>query len=90
MPGYDVPRSTRTTPRTGAAGAFAAILRRPGLARELTLIVMVKVAVLLVFKYTLFGHPQAPHMELPPTQVAQALLSVPASHPPASGVHHDK
>ncbi|MCF2134966.1 MULTISPECIES: cytochrome oxidase putative small subunit CydP [Mycetohabitans] len=72
------------------SGLLAAILHRPGLVRELTLVVMAKVAILLVFKYTLFSHPQAPHMELPPAQVAQALLSVPATHPPASGDHHDK
>jgi hypothetical protein len=92
MAGYNVPRSSVGVgaTRTGPTGTFAAILRRPGLARELTLVVIVKIAILLVFKYTLFGHPQAPHMELPPAQVAQALLSVPAPLTPASGDHHDK
>lgn len=92
MLSHDVRRSTDTD-RAGPAqrpGMLAAIWHRPGLVRELTLVVMAKVAILLVFKYTLFSHPQAPHMELPPAQVAQALLSVPASHPPASGDHHDK
>ncbi|KAG0162034.1 hypothetical protein DFQ30_004356, partial [Apophysomyces sp. BC1015] len=76
MPGYDVPRNSvgANAPYTPPTGALAAILRRPRLTHELTLIVIVKIAVLLVFKYTLFSHPQAPHMELPPAQVAQALL----------------
>jgi hypothetical protein len=41
----------------------------------------------MVLKYAFFNHPQARHMSLPPEQVAQALLSAPASHP-SQGDHH--
>ncbi|WP_225721314.1 cytochrome oxidase putative small subunit CydP [Candidatus Vallotiella sp. (ex Adelges kitamiensis)] len=66
------------------------IQQRYRLVCELTAVVIAKFIILLAFKYTLFGHPQALHMELPPAQVAQALLSVSALHPIASGNYHDK
>ncbi|WP_408355488.1 MULTISPECIES: cytochrome oxidase putative small subunit CydP, partial [Paraburkholderia] len=44
-------------------------------------------ALLMALKYAFFNHPQAEHMSLPPEQVAQALLSVPASHPSQGDQH---
>jgi hypothetical protein len=85
----DLPCHAHQPLRSGLAGLVSRTLRRPGLARELTIILAIKFVILVIFKYTLFSHPQAPHMELPPAQVAQALLSVPASRPPVSGDHHD-
>jgi hypothetical protein len=88
---YDPPRDTHPpVGGTGLAPRISRVLNRPGLARELIIIIAIKCAVLLIFKYTLFAHPKAPHMALPPAEVAQALLSVPASPPPASGTHHDQ
>ncbi|AIO77298.1 cytochrome oxidase putative small subunit CydP [Burkholderia multivorans] len=61
----------------------------PTLARDITLVLIVKLVLLLSLKYAFFNHPQAEHMSLPPAAVAEKLLSVPA---PASteGDHHDK
>ncbi|UDG83319.1 cytochrome oxidase putative small subunit CydP [Candidatus Vallotia lariciata] len=59
---------------------LAWILQRPKLVRELIGVVIAKFVILLIFKYTLFSYPQTLHMELPPAQVAQALLSIPALH----------
>jgi hypothetical protein len=52
----------------------------PTMARDITIVLAIKFVLLMVLKYTFFNHPQAQHMSLPPEQVAQALLSAPASH----------
>ncbi|MBU9519891.1 cytochrome oxidase putative small subunit CydP [Burkholderia multivorans] len=61
----------------------------PTLARDITLVLILKLILLMSLKYAFFNHPQAEHMSLPPAAVAEKLLSVPA---PASteGDHHDK
>jgi len=48
---------------------------RPRLARDITLALAIKLAMLIALKYTFFNTPQ--HM--PAAQVAQALLAAPAS-----------
>ena len=55
--------------------------RGPTLARDIAIVLAIKFALLMTLKYAFFNHPQAENMALPPAQVAQALLSVPASHP---------
>ncbi|KVU78431.1 hypothetical protein WK74_26395 [Burkholderia ubonensis] len=74
---------------TGWGGRLAAWARGPTLARDITIVLLVKLALLMALKYAFFNHPQARHMSLPPAAVAEKLLSVPA---PASteGDHHDK
>jgi hypothetical protein len=62
-------------------------VRGPTLARDIAIVLTIKFALLMVLKYTFFNHPQAEHMSLPPEQVAQALLSVPASHPSQGDQH---
>lgn len=52
----------------------------PTLARDIAIVLAIKFVLLMALKYTFFNHPQAEHMSLPPDQVAQALLSTPASH----------
>ncbi|MFA8323999.1 cytochrome oxidase putative small subunit CydP [Burkholderia ubonensis] len=78
-----------TTGATGWRGRLAAWARGPTLARDITVVLLVKLALLMALKYAFFNHPQAKHMSLPPAAVAEKLLSVPA---PASteGDHHDK
>ncbi|WP_175822547.1 MULTISPECIES: cytochrome oxidase putative small subunit CydP [unclassified Burkholderia] len=73
----------------GWRARIAAWARGPTLARDITLVLIVKLILLMSLKYAFFNHPQAQHMSLPPAAVAERLLSVPA---PASteGDHHDK
>lgn len=74
---------------TGWRGRIVAWARGPTLARDITIVLVIKLALLIALKYAFFNHPQAKHMSLPPAAVAEKLLSVPA---PASteGDHHDK
>jgi len=66
---------------------FIAWVRGPTLARDLTIILVIKFVLLMTLKYTFFNHPQAEHMTLPPEQVARALLSAPAPHPSQGDQH---
>ncbi|SIT36945.1 conserved hypothetical protein [Paraburkholderia ribeironis] len=59
---------------------FTGWVRGPTMARDIAIVLAIKFVLLMVLKYTFFNHPQAQHMSLPPEQVAQALLSTPASH----------
>ncbi|TCW82274.1 hypothetical protein C5O80_21570 [Burkholderia sp. SRS-46] len=84
--------SINKEPATGAAGwrgRIVAWARGPTLARDITIVLIIKLVLLIALKYAFFNHPQAKHMSLPPAAVAEKLLSVPA---PASteGDHHDK
>ncbi|MFL9864213.1 hypothetical protein PQR67_08535 [Paraburkholderia fungorum] len=76
-----------STPRPGLRKRLAAWARGPTLARDIAIVLAIKFALLMVLKYAFFNHPQAEHMSLPPDQVAQALLSVPAPHP-SQGEQH--
>ena len=55
--------------------------RGPTFGRDIALVLAIKFVLLIALKLAFFNHPQAQHMSLPPAQVAQALLSVPASNP---------
>lgn len=67
-------------PRSNLRKRFDRWVRGPTLARDIAIVLAIKFALLMALKYTFFNHPQAEHMSLPPEQVAQMLLSVPASH----------
>jgi type II secretory pathway component PulM len=69
-----------TTTRSSLRKRLAGWVRGPTLARDIAIVLAIKFVLLMALKYTFFNHPQAEHMSLPPEQVAQALLSVPASH----------
>ncbi|RDK04218.1 cytochrome oxidase putative small subunit CydP [Paraburkholderia lacunae] len=73
--------------RPGLRKRLAAWVRGPTLARDIAIVLAIKFALLMALKYTFFNHPQAEHMSLPPEQVAQALLSVPVSHPSQGDPH---
>jgi hypothetical protein len=66
---------------------IAGWVSRPTFRRDIAIVLVVKLALLMALKYAFFNHPQAEHMSLPPEQVAQALLSVPASHPSQGDQH---
>lgn len=59
----------------------------PTLKRDIAVVLAIKFALLMALKYAFFNHPQAEHMSLPPEQVAQALLSIPAAHPSQGDPH---
>jgi hypothetical protein len=61
--------------------------RGPTFARDIAIVLAIKLTLLMVLKYAFFNHPQAEHMSLPPAEVAQALLSIPASHPSQGDSH---
>ena len=75
------------TPRPSLRKRLAGWVRGPTLARDIAIVLAIKFALLMALKYAFFNHPQAEHMSLPPEQVAQALLSVPASHPSQGDQH---
>ncbi|MBB5416801.1 hypothetical protein GCT19_10290 [Paraburkholderia sp. CNPSo 3155] len=76
-----------STVRSRVRGRFIRWVRGPTLARDIAIILAIKFALLMALKFTFFNHPQAEHMMLPPQQVAQALLSVPAPHPSQGDQH---
>jgi hypothetical protein len=78
------PRNTR---RPSLRQRVADWSRGPTMARDIAVVLAIKLTLLMALKYAFFNHPQAEHMSLPPEQVAQALLSIPASHP-SQGDHH--
>ena len=76
-----------TVRRPSLRKRFHGWVRGPTLARDIAIVLAIKFALLMVLKYSFFNHPQAENMSLPPEQVAQALLSVPASHPSQGDQH---
>ncbi|ABE31056.1 putative membrane protein [Paraburkholderia xenovorans LB400] len=77
----------RNPRRAALRTRLAGWLRGPTFRRDIVIVLAIKFALLMVLKYTFFNHPQAENMSLPPEQVAQALLSVPASHPSQGDQH---
>ncbi|WCM20238.1 hypothetical protein NDK50_01805 [Paraburkholderia bryophila] len=74
-------------PRPNLRKRFDGWVRGPTLARDIAIVLAIKFVLLMALKYTFFNHPQAEHMSLPPEQVAQMLLSVPAAHPSQGDQH---
>jgi hypothetical protein len=66
---------------------FMRWVRGPTMARDVAIVLAIKFVLLMALKFTFFNHPQAEHMNMPPEQVAQALLSVPAPHPSQGDQH---
>ena len=54
-------------------------MRGPTFARDIALVLAVKLVLLVALKYAFFNHPQAEDMNMPPAAVAQAILAVPMS-----------
>ena len=53
----------------------------PTFARDVAVVVAVKLVLLAALKFAFFDHPQAPHMSMRPSEVARALLAVSAPKP---------
>jgi hypothetical protein len=71
----------RNTPRPALRARVAGWMRGPTFGRDIAIVLAIKFALLMVLKYAFFNHPLADNnMSMPPALVAQALLSVPASH----------
>jgi hypothetical protein len=77
----------RNPPRTGLRTRLAGWVRGPTFGRDIAIVLVIKFALLMVLKYAFFNHPAAENMSMPPALVAQALLSVPASHPSQGDQH---
>ncbi|WJF89969.1 hypothetical protein QS306_12815 [Paraburkholderia bonniea] len=77
----------RKPPPLSLRTRLAAWVRGPTLTRDIAIVLVVKFVLLMTLKYAFFNHPQAKHMSLPPAQVAQALLSVPAPQPSQGDPH---
>jgi hypothetical protein len=79
--------NSNNTLRSRWHNRFTRWVRGPTLGRDIAIILAIKFVLLMALKFTFFNHPQAQHMTLPPEQVAQALLSVPATHPSRGDQH---
>ncbi|MEM5399616.1 MULTISPECIES: cytochrome oxidase putative small subunit CydP [Paraburkholderia] len=54
-------------------------MRGPTFARDIALVLAIKLVLLMALKYAFFNHPQAEDMNMPPAAVAHAILAVPES-----------
>lgn len=77
----------RTAPRPNLRARITGWMRGPTFGRDITVVLLIKFALLVTLKYVFFNHPQAENMSMPPALVAQALLSVPVSHPSQGDQH---
>jgi hypothetical protein len=62
-------------------------VRGPTFARDIAIVLAIKLVLLMALKYAFFNHPQAVDMNMPPAAVAQAILAVPATTPSAPAPH---
>ena len=79
--------SDRNRPRSALHARLAGWVRGPTFGRDIAIVLAIKFLLLGVLKYAFLKHPLAENMSMPPALVAQALLSVPASHP-SQGKQH--
>ena len=77
----------RSANRRSVTASLARWVRGPTFARDIALVLFLKVVLLIVLKLAFFDHPRAADMSMPPAEVARALLSSPASRVP-QGVGH--
>ncbi len=78
------------SPAAPLRGRILRWARGPTFARDIVLVLVIKLVLLMALKYAFFNHPQAENMSMRPADVAQAILSVPATTPPKvdQGDHH--
>jgi hypothetical protein len=77
----------RGAKRRLSAASLARWVRGPTFARDIALVLALKIALLMVLKLAFFDHPRAADMSMPPAEVARALLSSPASRVPQGAGH---
>jgi hypothetical protein len=65
---------------------FVRWARGPTFTRDILFVLAFKLVLLMALKYAFFNHPQAENMNMPPAEVARAILSVPVPdvHDPAT------
>ncbi|CAE6844142.1 hypothetical protein R75461_07164 [Paraburkholderia nemoris] len=80
-------KRVRPRPGRGIKVRIAAWVHGPTLARDITVVLAIKLVLLMALKYAFFNHPQAEHMSMSPAAVAQALLAVPGPHPSQGDQH---
>jgi hypothetical protein len=64
--------------------------RRTSFARDLTIVLAVKFALLGVLYQAFFAHPVAPHGGMQPGDVARAVLGPSANPSIGTEIHHDR
>jgi hypothetical protein len=64
-------------PNPALRARFLRWARGPTFARDITFVLAFKLVLLMALKYAFFNHPQAENMNMPPAEVARAILSVP-------------
>lgn len=72
-------------PHLALRARFVRWARGPTFARDIAFVLAFKLVLLMALKYAFFNHPQAENMNMPPAEVAQAILSV--SVPTATSPH---
>lgn len=77
----------RNASRCSVTASLVRWVQGPTFARDIALVLCLKVVLLIALKLAFFDHPRAADMSMPPAQVARALLSSPASRVP-QGVGH--
>ena len=73
--------------RDPKAISLARWVRGPTFARDIALVIALKLVLLLALKFAFFNHPRAADMSMPAADVARALLSSPASRVPQGAGH---
>ncbi|WP_322010349.1 cytochrome oxidase putative small subunit CydP [Paraburkholderia sp. J12] len=63
-------------PRLALHARFLRWARGPTFARDIVFVLAFKLVLLMALKYAFFNHPQAENMNMPPADVARAILSV--------------
>lgn len=63
-------------------------VRSPTFARDIVLVLVLKLVLLVALKYAFFNHPQAPQMSMSAAEVGRAILSVPPASNPSEGDTH--
>lgn len=72
-------------PPSALRSRFLRWARGPTFSRDIAFVLAFKLVLLMALKYAFFNHPQAENMNMPPAEVARAILSV--SVPSAMNPH---
>ncbi len=75
------PRDAEQPAKPDAAGSAPP---HSNLARDIVVILAIKVSLLFAIWYLFFSAPQAQHMQLPPERMQQRLIETPAAVTPSS------
>jgi hypothetical protein len=82
--------SASDPPTRASAGLHTKLMRwvgSPTFARDIVLVLALKLVLLLALKYAFFNHPQAQNMSMSAAEVGRAILSVPTTNPSRGDQH---